>query len=51
MSPEPFRGKRNDPRNLYRMAEVLAQLWQVSPQEAQAITYENGRRLYRMNKE
>ena len=51
MAPEPFRGKRNDPRNLYRMAEVLAQLWQVSPQEAQAITYENGRRLYRMNKE
>ena len=51
MSPEPFRGRRNDPRNLYRMAEVLAQLWQVSPQEAQAITYENGRRLYRMNKE
>ena len=33
------------------MAEALAQLWQVSPQEAQAITYENGRRLYRMNKE
>ena len=51
MSPEPFRGRRNDPRNLYRMAEALAQLWQVSPQEAQAITYENGRRLYRMNKE
>ena len=51
MAPEPFRGRRNDPRNLYRMAEALAQLWQVSPQEAQAITYENGRRLYRMNKE
>ena len=51
MSPEPFRGRRNGPRNLYRMAEALAQLWQVSPQEAQAITYENGRRLYRMNKE
>ena len=48
MSPEPFRGRRNDPRNLYRMAEALADLWQVSPQEAQAITYENGKRLYRI---
>ena len=48
MSPEPFRGRRNDPRNLYRMAEALAELWQVSPQEAQAITYENGKRLYRI---
>ncbi len=48
MSPEPFRGQRNDPRRLYRMAEALAALWQVTPEEAQAITFENGKRLYRM---
>lgn len=48
MSPEPFRGQRNDPRRLYRMAEALAALWEVSPEEAQAITFENGKRLYRM---
>ncbi len=42
MSPEPFRGKRNDPTRLYRMAEALASLWSVSPEEAQAITFENG---------
>lgn len=48
MSPEPFRGKRNDPGRLYRMAEALAQLWQVSPEEAQSITFENGKRLYRI---
>ena len=46
MSPEPFRGKRNDPTRLYRMAEALASLWSVSPEEAQAITFENGKRLY-----
>lgn len=46
MSPEPFRGKRNNPTRLYRMAEALANLWGVSPEEAQAITFENGKRLY-----
>ena len=48
MSPEPFRGKRNDPRKVYRMAEALAALWNCTPEEAQAITFENGKRLYRM---
>lgn len=48
MSPEPFRGQRNDPRRLYRMAEALANLWEVRPEEAQAITFANGKRLYRM---
>ena len=48
MSPEPFRGKRNDPTRLYRMAEALASIWSVSPEEAQAITFENGKRLYRI---
>lgn len=48
MSPEPFRGQRNDPGRVYRMAEALAALWQISPEEAQAITYENGKRLYRL---
>mgnify|MGYP004530619319 FL=1 len=48
MSPEPFRGQRNDPGRIYRMAQALAALWQISPEEAQAITYENGMRLYRL---
>ena len=48
MSPEPFRGQRNDPRRLYRMAEALANLWEVTPEEAQSITFENGKRLYRL---
>ena len=46
MSPEPFRGKRNDPGKLYRMAEKLAELRGVSVEEIHRITMENGRRLY-----
>ena len=48
MSPEPFRGKRNDPGKLYRMAEKLAELRGLSVEEIQQITVENGKKLYRM---
>ena len=48
MSPEPFRGKRNDPGRLYRMAERLAQLRDISLEEVHAVTMENGKRLYRI---
>ena len=48
MSPEPFRGKRNDPGKLYRMAEKLAELREIPLEEIHQITTENGRRLYRI---
>ena len=48
MSPEPFRGKRNDPSRVYRMAEKLAEIRGITPEEAQKITLENGKRLYRI---
>ena len=48
MSPEPFRGRRNDPGRLYRMAEKLAEIRGLSVGEIHAITMENGKRLYRM---
>ena len=48
MSPEPFRGKRNDPGKLYRMAEKLAEIRGLSMEEVQAITVENGKQLYRI---
>ena len=48
MAPEPFRGKRCDPGYLYRMAEKLAEIRGISPEEAAAATYENGKRLYRL---
>ena len=49
MAPEPFRGKRNDPGKLYRMAERLAEIRGLSLEEVERITAENGRRLYRMD--
>ena len=48
MSPEPFRGKRNDPGKLYRMAEKLAEIRELPLEQIQAITVENGKRLYRI---
>lgn len=48
MAPEPFRGRRNDPGKLYRVAEKLAELRGLTVAEIQAITMENGKALYRM---
>jgi len=48
MAPEPFRGKRNDPGKLYRMAQRLAEIRGLTEAEIRAITTENGRKLYRI---
>lgn len=48
MAPEPFRGKRNHPGLLYRMAEKLAEIRGISMDEVCAATTENGKRLYRL---
>ncbi len=48
MSPEPHRGKRNDPSRLPYMAQKLAEIRSISVEEAIAITTENAKRLYRL---
>ncbi len=48
MAPEPFRGKRNDPGYLFRMAEKLAELRGISVEEVHAVTMDNAKRLYRL---
>lgn len=48
MAPEPFRGQRNHPGYLYRMAERLAELRGLSVEEIRRITTENGKKLYRI---
>ena len=48
MAPDPFRGKRNDPGKLYRMAEKLAEIRGLSVEDIHRITTENGKRLYRI---
>ena len=48
MAPEPFRGRRNDPGKIYRMAEKLAEIKGISTEDARRATFENGKRLYRI---
>ena len=48
MAPEPFRGKRNHPGYLYRMAQRLAEIRGLTVEEIHRITTENGKRLYRI---
>ena len=48
MSPEPYRGKRNDPSRVMYVADKLAQIRGITPEEARVITLENGKRLYRI---
>ena len=48
MAPEPYRGKRNHPGYLPRMAEKLAQIRGISVEEVIRITTENAKRLYRI---
>ena len=48
LAPVPFRGKRNDPSRLYRMAEKLAEIRDLPLEEIHRITTENGKRLYRI---
>ena len=48
MAPEPFRGKRNHPGYLFRMAEKLAEIKDVPLETIHRVTLENGKRLYRI---
>ena len=48
MAPEPFRGKRNDPGKIYRMAEKLAEIRGLTVEEIHRVTTENGKKLYRI---
>ena len=49
LTPVPFRGRRNDSRLLPYVIETLAEWKGVTPEELTAITYENGKRLYRLD--
>ena len=48
MSPEPFRGKRNDPGRLIHMAQKLAEIRYLPVEEIIEITTETAKRLYRI---
>ena len=46
LTPEPFRGKRNDSAKLQYVAAKIGEVKGISMEEAAAITMENGRRLF-----
>lgn len=46
MAPEPYRGKRNDSRYVYRMAETIARVKNLPVEEVIRATTENGKRLF-----
>jgi len=47
LAPVPFRGKRNEPAHVVRVAEVVAELRGAGAQEIAAAALENFRRLFR----
>ena len=46
LAPVPFRGKRNDSRNLQYMAQVVADIKGISVEMAANMTNQNGRRFF-----
>ena len=48
LAPVPFRGKRNSSLNIPYVIEAIAELKGISKEEVEAVTWENGKRLYRM---
>lgn len=46
MTPEPFRGRRNDSGYVYRVAETIAQIRGMDREEIARITSENGMRFF-----
>ena len=46
LTPVPFRGKRNDSGYVHLVAEAIAQVKGVPPEEVAAVTLENGRRFF-----
>ena len=46
LSPEPHRGKRNDPRNVRYIAQKIAEVKQIPIEEIAKLTYENTCRIF-----
>ncbi len=48
MTPEPFRGQRNHSGYVYRVAETIAEIKNMSVEEVAQATYQNGLRFFGM---
>ena len=49
LSPEPFRGKRNDPRNVEYVAKKIADVKGLDLEEVAEITYNNAKNIFKIN--
>lgn len=49
LSPEPFRGKRNDPRNVQYIIKKIAEVKEKSFEDIEKIVYENANRIFNIN--
>lgn len=49
LTPVPFRKKRNSSLYVYRVAETIAEVKGLSVEEVEAVTWENGKRLFRID--
>jgi len=47
LSPEPKRGRRNDPRNVKYIAQKIADVKGITIEEVALITYENTQKIYK----
>ena len=50
LSPEPYRGKRNDSSKLGYVVDEIARIKGMTAEEVIDITEQNARRLYRLDK-
>lgn len=48
LSPEPYRGKRNDARNVLEVAKKISEIKQIPLEEVAKITYENAKKIYKI---
>ena len=46
LTPEPFRGRRNDSSKVRYMIEAIANVKGLDPEEVARITLENGKRFF-----
>lgn len=50
LTPHPFRGQKNEPANIIYVNDFIANLWEITPQEAAKITYDNAIFLFNIKK-
>jgi TatD DNase family protein len=46
LSPKPFRGKRNEPAYLYKIAQKVSEVYQISIEEVASITTQNSKHVF-----